>query len=322
MDCWYPITVGRHNNYKGSDGLVYTHVYGKMQVPCGRCPACRRRKQNEWAFRIMEEVKYTKLCAFITLTYSDENLPISDLGIPTLCADHITTFNKNLRYDLRYKNPDNPREWLSYRFFACGEYGDQFERPHMHLMIFYNGPMDHDQIHQFVEKRWIYGFVDYEIGVTAGRAKYIAKYSMKQVGFDYEDAVPPFARMSRRPGIGKKFLDMLDYSKFRKLQQWHVHDYQGTPYTLPRYYKEQIYSKDECMEHSMLLERLKNVKEDIDIRNMEDYHKYRRDKLLDLDYKFIRMLRRENYGFRYKPFKHYERKHEYKNGTEFVTDEF
>lgn len=322
MDCWYPITVSRHNNYKGSDGLLYTHVYGKMQVPCGRCPACRRRKQNEWAFRIMEEVKYCKLSAFITLTYSDENLPISDLGIATLCPDHLSTFNKNLRYDLSYPDPNHPDKVLSYRFFACGEYGDQFERPHMHLMIFYNGPFDHDQIKAYVESRWIHGFIDYEVGVTAGRAKYIAKYSMKQVGFDYEDAVPPFARMSRRPGIGKKFLDMLDYSKFRKLQQWHVHDYQGTPYTLPRYYKENIYSKDECMEHSMLLEKLKNIKEDTDIRTMDDYHLYKRDLLLDYDYKFIRLLRKENYGFRYKPFKHYNKIHEYQNRSDFISDEF
>lgn len=297
MDCWYPITVSRHLNVKLKSGVVATHKYGKMVVPCGRCPACRRRKQNEWAFRILEEAKYTKSCYFVTLTYNDDFLPFSDLGVPTLVPHHLTSFFKNLRYDIG-----------SFRYFACGEYGDQFDRPHYHFILFYNGNFSDDFVKSSIEKRWSGGFTQVENGITDRRAKYCAKYSMKQVGFDYGDCVPPFARMSRRPGLGKQFLNQFPIEKLRKLDQWFVNDYRGTPYNLPRYYREAIYSKDECLQHSMLLEKLKNSKLDCEIINFSDnnvgsYFQSEMDRLLNNERLFIKHLKKENYGFKFKQFR-------------------
>lgn len=310
MDCWYPITVSRHNNYKGSDGLVYTHVYGKMKVPCGRCPACRRRKQNEWAYRMLEESKYSRLTAFVTLTYGDDYLPFSDLGVPTLFPDHLKKFFKDLRYRIG-----------SFRYFACGEYGDKFDRPHYHFILFYNGDCSSQDIESYISRCWFYGHIKFQTPITAGRAKYCAKYSMKQVGFDYGDVVPPFARMSRRPGIGKLFLDHLNFNKFRLLDQWFVHDYQGTPYNLPRYYKEQVYSKDEIYQHSLLLEKLKNSELDNRIRESDNFFKFESNRIQNLERLFIKHLKMENYGFRYKLSREYShRQNDY--CSEFVTDEF
>lgn len=309
MDCWYPITVGKHNNYKGKDGIIYTHVYGKMKVPCGRCPACRRRKQNEWAYRIMEEAKYSRLTAFVTLTYDDEFLPFSELGVPTLDPQRLHKFFKDLRYN------------FSFRYFACGEYGDKFERPHYHFILFTNDDITLEQIEDHINRRWTEGFVNVDSPITAGRAKYCAKYSMKQVGFDYGDVVPPFARMSRRPGIGKKFLDTLNVDKFRKLQLWHVHDYQGTPYSLPRYYKERIYSKDECDQHSLLLEKIKNSELDLKCRTFDNFFKFDHDTIINRERLFIKHLKQENYGFKYK-LKSYEEKRNSWTHEELVTDEF
>lgn len=310
MDCWYPITVSRHNNYRGKDGLLYTYVYGKMQVPCGRCPACRRRKQNEWAFRMLEEAKYTRHTAFVTLTYDDDHLPYSALGVPTLDPFRLTKFFKDLRYRIG-----------SFRYFACGEYGDIFDRPHYHFILFYNGDLPQDKVSEWISKCWNDGHTKYESPVTAGRSKYCAKYSMKQVGFDYGDVVPPFARMSRRPGIGRMFLDHNNLSLIRSLDQWCVHDYQGTPYTLPRYYKERIYSKDECQQHSLLLEKVKNAKLDNVIRDSDNYWKFYADKILQNERLFIKHLKRENYGFRYKLTKPTEfKKSDF--GVELVSDEF
>ena len=166
-------------NYKGKDGITYTHVYGKRIVPCGRCPACRRRKQNEWAFRIMEEAKYCRLTAFVTLTYNDDNLVYSDSGIPTLDPNRLHKFFKDLRYN------------FSFRYFACGEYGDQFERPHYHFILFYNGDLSLEDITKFIEMRWSEGFVKVDSPISAGRAKYCAKYSMKQINFDYGGTTSP-----------------------------------------------------------------------------------------------------------------------------------
>lgn len=303
MDCFYPIKVPRYvgcNIIQNGIKLRSRRQNGFIQVPCGRCPACRRRKQNEWAFRILEEAKVNKTVAFITLTYDDEHLIFSDSGIPTLFPDHCTTFLKNLRYDLEYLHDDKT---ISFRYFLCGEYGDQFDRPHYHMILFYNGDLPSSEIEHFVKSRWIHGFSLYEPGISPGRAKYCAKYSMKSVGFDYLDCVPPFARMSRRPGIGKSFLSSIDFEQFRQRDLWHVYDHKGTPYALPRYYKEMIYSRDECDEHSLLLSRLKDLKFDSLYIEDSSTFKFLDDKIKYSEHLFIKHLKKENYGFRYKEFK-------------------
>lgn len=305
MDCFFPITVPRYSNVRKTTTtgqiLIYKQITGRIEVPCGRCPSCRRRKQNEWAFRILEESKCHNKVAFVTLTYDDEHLHFSDSGIPTLVPEHCTTFIKNLRYDLEYK--DNNGERQSFRYFLCGEYGDQFDRPHYHMIFFYNGEIRHDWIEQAFKDRWVHGFIKYEPGITPGRAKYCAKYSMKSIGFDYLDAVPPFARMSRRPGLGKGFLDNLNVDSFRNRDLWFVHDQSGTPYSLPRYYRDRIYSSDECQEHSLLLSRIKGLKFDLDNVNREDKRsifRFDSDKRKYSEHLFIKHLLKENYGFKYK----------------------
>ena len=163
--------------------------------------------------------------------------------------------------------------------------------------------LSHDQLTLSIQKRWKHGFIQYDEDLTAGRAKYCAKYSMKQVGFDYGNIVPPFARMSRRPGIGKQFLDSIDFDLFRSRDLWSVHDYQGTPYPIPRYYKERIYSKDECDQHSMLIEHQKNMKFDYRLSTKSDngnIHQFLHDKIINNERIFIKHLKQENYGFRYK----------------------
>lgn len=307
MDCFYPITVPRYSNVRKKlpTGHVITmqSVTGRLQVPCGRCPACRRRKQNEWAFRILEESKYHSKVAFVTLTYDDDHLQYSDLGIPTLVPDHCKTLIKNLRYDLEYY--DEKEERQSFRYFLCGEYGDQFDRPHYHMIFFYSGDLDHEYIEKCFTQRWIHGFIKYEPGISPGRAKYCAKYSMKSIGYDYQDVVPPFARMSRRPGIGSQFTQNINIDSFRSRNLWHVNDNAGTPYSLPRYYKERIYSKDEIEQHSFLLEKIKGLKFDYhlnDNTNNRAIYKFLTDKMRYSEHLFIKHLFKENYGFKYKKY--------------------
>lgn len=67
---------------------------------------------------------------FVTLTYDDWKT-INETGCPPYSLDksHLQTFNESMRKAARYCGEE-------YRFFACGEYGDLYERPHYHLSIF------------------------------------------------------------------------------------------------------------------------------------------------------------------------------------------
>lgn len=159
---------------------------------------------------MLEAAQY-KDNAFVTLTYSDENLPEGE----TLVPKDLQLWLKKLRKDI---------EPLRLRFFGVGEYGDRSSRPHYHVALFgyppcSRGRTDHrrksccescDRVHA----TWGLGGVD--VGtLTAESASYIAGYVTKKLTNGDDPYVqeklngrhPEFARMSRRPGIAAGFSD-------------------------------------------------------------------------------------------------------------------
>lgn len=74
--------------------------------------------------------------AFTTLTYDDDNLPNDpEIGQPpsgTLVPRDLQLFLKRLR----------KKYGADIKFFACGEYGEQKQRPHYHLLFFGFSPPD------------------------------------------------------------------------------------------------------------------------------------------------------------------------------------
>lgn len=323
--CPFPFTVVRYiDGYatSKSGAKVPVKVFaGRIAVPCGKCVACRRRKQNEWAFRCLSEDRYSVSSFFIGLSYDDDNLPISGLGEPTLVKQHLSKHIKYLRKDLG-----------ELKFFGCGEYGDTFGRPHYHYLLFLKSNIDHESVKKAVQKRWPYGFVDVNDGITPANAKYCAKYALKQVGFDYKDCVPPFALMSRRPGIGAQFRKDLPKDELRRRQQWHIHDQAGTPYVLPRYYRPYVYTDNEAYEHSLELMRVMRVKEDFEhgefyqMTGLPDYAsfaKHSQDLIFSREKEFIKQLKKEQYGFKFDPKSRWKTVVRQKRSSDdFKTDEF
>lgn len=154
---------------------------------------------------------------FITLTYSDENLPEDG----SLVKDDWKKFAKRLRHRAG-----------PFRFMMCGEYGDRNYRPHFHACIhgldfledrvFYkNTPLGHRlYISPTLERAWGKGFAP--IGeLTKETAAYVARYVVKKLtgercrnGYIRVDPVhgtfwqvePEFGLMSRNPGLGKEWI--------------------------------------------------------------------------------------------------------------------
>lgn len=191
-----------------------------IEIPCGKCIACRLAYSKEWATRCMLEAKQYEHNYFVTITYSPEEVPINDkLGNLTLNPKDLQDFMKRLRkYYEQHFNHQN------IRFYACGEYGSTTRRPHYHILgfnlpIFDMIPLKRtktgDQLYYSptVEKIWGKGNV--WIGeINWNTCAYVARYIMKkQKGPDamqyYEEngEVPEFVRMSRRPGIGQKYFE-------------------------------------------------------------------------------------------------------------------
>ena len=161
-----------------------------IEVPCGKCVACRHNRARDWSFRCLAELQaVSKPSWFLTITYDDPHNP----GV--LSKRDLQLFNKRLR-----------KEFGSFRFFACGEYGDKGHRPHYHGIYFgldvpdlvrYAGKGERTLfVSPSVSSLWGKGFV--VLGsVTPESVAYVAGYVSKK--FETPDV---FQLMSRKPGIG------------------------------------------------------------------------------------------------------------------------
>lgn len=196
-------------------------------VPCGKCVYCYKSRQNEWALRLDMEIKRSKTAKFLTLTYSEENIPAGR----SLNMLDVQKFIKRLRK----KNPEK------IKYYYVGEYGNNTKRPHYHMILFNSLETDFKSV-------WNLGHV-HEGSVTQGSIRYTLKYMNKELfdesykEYDRLDIVRPFAHMSQ--GIGSNYVE--------ERQQWHsknlLNNFAVLPggfrTRLPRYFREKLYSKAE-----------------------------------------------------------------------------
>lgn len=219
---------GLHKNKWGE--LIPDPDWEVIEAPCGQCIGCRLDYSRQWAIRITKEAEQWPQSWFVTLTYDQENLPWVDtvntetgelvLGNP-LFPKHLTKFMKDLRDHWRYHyNHQN------IRFFACGEYGEKYQRPHYHICLL-NMPIPEELLEAAgnnelgdtyyncptIEKIWGKGIV--KLGaLTWQSAAYVARYIVKKQKGQGSDAwyksrgqIPEFTRMSRKPGIGREWFE-------------------------------------------------------------------------------------------------------------------
>lgn len=221
MACYHPIPAWR----KASGDVVFVErgdVVSSLSLACGRCIGCRLERARQWSVRVMHEASCWDENCFITLTYDQEHCP-SDRS---LRYGDFQRFMKRLRKLYRGR---------TVRFFACGEYGTEFDRPHFHAALF-NVDFRSDRYgwrksesgfrvdrSPALERLWPFG--SSEIGeLSVQSAAYIARYALKKVTGDLADEhykavdvctgevtwrAPECVHMSLKPGIGgdwfKKF---------------------------------------------------------------------------------------------------------------------
>lgn len=229
-----------------------------MTVPCGQCIGCRFNRAENWASRMMHEASLHAHNSFITLTYNDNHLPPDG----NLAPDDVTLFFKRLRKSLKGKK---------ILYYYCGEYGENFSRPHYHICLF-GYDFSSDRLpHRLagettvyrspsLEKLWPFGFS--EIGnLEYDSARYVAGYVQKKITGkkakdhytklipetgEVQDVLPEFARMSRRPAIGLNWINQY-HSDIYNYDVCYVGDKKLRP---PAYYdkwlkKDETYLRDE-----------------------------------------------------------------------------
>lgn len=228
-----------------------------ISVPCGHCIGCRLDKSREWADRMMLELDHSKTAVFLTLTYDQDHVPIAMLNddsepFYTLCKRDFQLFMKRLRKYFSGKE---------IRFYAAGEYGDHTFRPHYHAILFGIDTADFPDLVRFgsnpfgqpyytsdiLARLWSNGFVSLA-PVSWQTCAYVARYCTKKLDGDlsilyaYRNCVPPFALMSRRPGIAGYYA--VDHPELLSESKQYVSDLNGlkkiTKVSTPKYLFEKL----------------------------------------------------------------------------------
>lgn len=205
LTCHHPILIWEDaDNHKGA-----------IQVPCGKCLACRRKRALDWTTRCVFESRTfgADNCCFVTLTYA--------VAPDGLVKSHLQAYLKRIRARFTGRR---------IRFFACGEYGSIGRRPHYHLILF--GVSRDDMLPH--DSAWPFGFVslgyatEQSIAYTCGYCNKLEKWP--------EGKTPCFRLMSRKPGLG------LEYFLSNKSEIVRLYD------LLPRYLDDRLYVDDDARE--------------------------------------------------------------------------
>jgi hypothetical protein len=164
-------------------------------VGCGQCMPCRINQQREVTARMLLESAVTETATFLTLTYNEEFLPRTTDGDATLKKRDLVNYFKRLRH----KTP-------KIRYFACGEYGDQTQRPHYHAIVFGIGPEYGPAFEDAWKDRGKERGFTYAADVSAQRCAYVAGYVTKKMTKPDDERLygrePEFNLRSRNPGLG------------------------------------------------------------------------------------------------------------------------
>lgn len=268
------------------DGKVYDRRWQLIELPCGKCTFCRMEKARSNALRCYHERQSYDLnqAWFCTFTFGDEAsidavfdfaknkrsrwskmskerlFQEARMRTYTLVKGDFSSFMKRLRENVRRKF-----RIRGIRFFCAGEYGDLFERPHYHAilygfdfalagLVYLKTDKFGNKVYRcpLIEGCWKFGYVEIS-RASYQSAAYTSRYVTKKITGAladswYGDRTPEFHTASNRPGIGRCWFERhfsevypLNYVLYPKKDGSYVKG------KVPAYYKnlyKQLYPED------------------------------------------------------------------------------
>jgi len=282
MACLYPTP----RNVKTKDGKTIPII-----SECGYCVNCRIMKKISNAVKMTGEAIYNKKNSFVTLTYGLTPEKENELIQYQFSKDSLEYLTYREQHSTHPKDNSLNNEHLQkffkrlrkrgykFRYFACGEYGDKFDRPHYHFCAFGEDfkmacPNKKEYCssvstckkqcdYRYLYLTWGLGFVS--VGsFTSDSAEYVAGYVHKKLygkeaSFYREQKIKPeYAVMSKRPALGTQYFNDIILKHRRTYAE-----YKGHKVRLPRLWKEKLYSKYPELKETSKYEML--VKQELEI---------------------------------------------------------
>jgi len=230
----------------------------------------KRSYTSGWSFRLIKEGELSKTALFVTLTYDTKYVPLTKNGFMTLNKRDIQTYMKRLR-----KLSDR-----KLKYYVCGEYGSKRDRPHYHMVIF---NADAEKVERaWSEYRAGCGYVPFGtiyIGeVNEASIGYTLKYMQKPGKIPKhknDDRVKEFSLMSKRLGDNYISESMEKWHKNDLLNRMFVPIKDGKKISMPRYYKDKIYTETQKLlinNHLKVIMSDEAIKAELDLIN--EFGKY------------------------------------------------
>lgn len=232
-----------------------------VKVPCGKCPACLKRRASGWSFRLMRHERNQPSAHFVTLTLNDESIKenLTSAGYLSLRKRDVQLFFKRLRFN-RQKSGKSGK----ITYYVCGEYGSLNRRPHYHAIIFGADSDDYEEAWSVDGRSLGHIFVGNVTGASVG---YVLKYMSKPKTcpqHSNDDRLPEFQLTSK--GLGANYLTPA-------MVRWHLADLDNRMYcnaeggvkiSMPRYYKDKIYN-DEQRERIAFISQVRAQQDDLSV---------------------------------------------------------
>lgn len=184
MNCYQPFYLRKQN----------------IIIACGKCLNCQSNKKKEYAWRTSVELEKYKNKHFITLTYTEQDLPRTENGEGSLKKEHLTNYIKNLRIK-QERDYRLCEEKAEIKYFSAGEYSPELERPHYHIVLGSNRNIKYNAM-----TLWKYGNAKVENLISMKGVSYAVGYTQKkQWEQKYLFKEEPFHKFSA--GIGKDWFE-------------------------------------------------------------------------------------------------------------------
>lgn len=206
------------------NGLLPVDYY--IEVPCGKCLPCQKKRSNDYVVRLLEHYKTHPVAHFVTLTFAPE-FYTTDID-----SDHYNKLLQRFLYRLKKKVD------VKIDYFITSENGTLNNRFHFHAIIFNLS----NTVLEDLPSIWKYGIVS-ATPLTVARVRYACKYVCKDLS---ETSNHLRVRTSRY--LGLDYVNRLTPRDYNKLCSNRMYNHQGSTLSLPRYYARKIFTEQEQLD--------------------------------------------------------------------------
>lgn len=210
-----------------------------ITAECGHCFECRKKKRNMWRIRMKEQKKDTPTGVFFTGTIRPERYEEIKNKYNLKTDNDIATKTVRLFLErIRKETGKSVKHWI-----VTEKGHTNTRRIHIHGLFFDTTGIGKYNLERLLKRNWIDGYSYNGYSTSEKCINYISKYMTKK-----DDINPEFiGKVLASPGLGAGYTE-----RNRKYHTYHgenTHEeytnYNGTKETLPRYYKEKIWTEEQ-----------------------------------------------------------------------------